>query len=99
MYRELRLCAQGGGYEAIPDPPRTLDLHWVRASLEADGIPILDARVLLIASLPPEVTISRSGRLLFKTADPAVARAAFDRLMAFEALAERPRQGVRRDTS
>ncbi|HYA10757.1 MAG TPA: hypothetical protein VEH10_03695 [Thermoplasmata archaeon] len=45
------------------------------------GVPILDARVMLIASLPPEVTISRSGRLLFKTPDATLARTAFDRLL------------------
>jgi hypothetical protein len=88
MYRALRLCSQGGGFEAIPDPPRTLDLLRIRASLEAAGIPILDARVMLIASLPPEVTISRSGRLLFKTPDEEVARRAFQRLMDLADLAD-----------
>lgn len=58
----------------------SLDLSRIRTTLESAGIPVLDARVLLIASDRPEVTISRSGRLLFKTDDPAVARAAFDRL-------------------
>ena len=90
MYRALRLCSQGGGFEAIPDPPRTLDLWRIRASLEAAGIPILDARVMLIASLPPEVTISRSGRLLFKTSDEEDARRAFERLVALAGLADAP---------
>jgi hypothetical protein len=41
---------------------------------------VLDARVMLIASIGPEVTISRAGRLLFKTPDAAEAERAFARL-------------------
>ena len=41
---------------------------------------VVDARVMLIAALDLEVTISRSGRLLFKTRDPAAAERAFLRL-------------------
>jgi len=81
MYRALRLCSHGGGFEAIPDPPQDLDLGRIRASLEAAGVAVVDARVLLIASLEPEVTISRSGRLLFKTGDEAAARRALRRLL------------------
>ncbi len=80
MYRTLRLCSSGGGFEAIPDPPHSLDLGQIRASLEAAGVPVVDARVMLIAQLEAEVTISRSGRLLFKTADSATADRAFARL-------------------
>ncbi len=80
MYRTLRLCASGGGFEAIPDPPRPLDLARVRASLEAARVPVVDARVMLIAAVGPEVTIARSGRLLFKTRDPAAADRAFNLL-------------------
>ena len=80
MYRTLRLCANGGGLEAIPDRPGRLHLERVRGALEAAGVPVLDARVMLIASLEPEVTISRSGRLLFKTVDEAAARRAMTRL-------------------
>ena len=76
----MRLCSHGGGFEAIPDPPGHLDLHRLRGLLEAAGVAVLDARVLLIVSLPPEVTISRAGRLLFKTADEQAAAAAFRRL-------------------
>jgi hypothetical protein len=81
MYRPLRLCAQGGGYEAVPESPRSLDLPRVRAALESQGIEVVDARVMLVAALPPEVTIARSGRLLFKTADPQEARRALGRLL------------------
>jgi len=80
MYRRLRLCSNNGGYEAIPEPPSPLDLAVVRAALERDGVPVIDARVMLIASLDPEVTISRAGRLLFKTQDPHAAERAFEHL-------------------
>jgi len=80
MYRRLRLCSNSGGYEAIPEPQSPLDLRSVKAVLEKEGIPVLDARVMLIASLDPEVTISRAGRLLFKTQDARAAERAFERL-------------------
>jgi len=86
MYRRLRLCSNNGGYEAIPDPPNPLDLPAVRAALEKAGVPVVDARVMLIVSLAPEVTISRAGRLLFKTRDPRAAAAAFERLRGLLAL-------------
>lgn len=79
-YRPLRLCSNGGGYEAIPDPPRPLDLAQVRHALEREGVAVVDARVILIVGLDPEVTISRSGRLLFKTRDPRQAERTFERL-------------------
>jgi len=82
MYRKLRLCSSNGGFEAIPDPPLRLDLAHARRELEQIGVAVVDARVMLIAALDPEVTISRSGRLLFKTRDPAAAERAFDRLRA-----------------
>jgi hypothetical protein len=82
-YRRLRLCSSGGGFEAVPDPPRRLSLAPLRARLEQDGIRVVDARVMLIADLPPEVTISQNGRLLFKTSDAAVADAAMERLRPF----------------
>jgi hypothetical protein len=80
MYRRMKLCSSGGGYEALPDPPRRIALARVKARLEQDGVPVVDARVMLIASLDPEVTISQNGRLLFKTDDPAAADLAMERL-------------------
>lgn len=80
MYRRLRLCSNNGGFEAIPDPPLQLDLSASRRVLEAAGIAVVDARVMLVAATNPEVTISRSGRLLFKTRDPAAAERAFQQL-------------------
>jgi len=88
MYRRLRLCSNNGGYEAIPEPPNPLDLPRVRATLEREGIPVVDARVLLIVSLDPEVTISRAGRLLFKTRDARAAELAFERLRTLLRLPE-----------
>ena len=82
MYRRLRLCSNSGAYEAIPDPPRTLDLARIRHELEREGVAVVDARVMLIAGLYPEVTISRNGRLLFKTRDIAAAEKAFERLQS-----------------
>jgi hypothetical protein len=82
-YRRLRLCSNGGGYEAIPEPPsRPLDLARVRHALEAEGIAVVDARVLLIAATDPEATISRNGRILLKTRDVRAAEVAFARIEA-----------------
>ena len=80
-YRQLRLCSSGGGFEAIPQAPFRVDLSAVRHRLEAAGVAVTDARVMLIAALGPEVTISVSGRMLFKTGDRAAADAAFQRLL------------------
>ena len=80
MYRRLKLCSNRGGFEAVAEPPHPVDLAEAKARLEAAGVPVVDARVMLIASLPPEVTISRAGRLLFKTQDAAEAEHAFVRL-------------------
>jgi hypothetical protein len=82
MYRKLRMCSNNGGYEAIPDPPLHLDLRSARQALEREGLAVVDARVMLVVALDPEVTVSRSGRLLFKTRDPVAAERAFERLRA-----------------
>lgn len=87
MYRRLRLCSGNGGYEAIAEPPRPLDLREVKAILEKEGVPVVDARVMLIVSLESEVTISRAGRLLFKTRDARAAERAFERLRSLIGLA------------
>jgi hypothetical protein len=88
MYRRLRLCSNHGGYEAIAEPPAPLDLGKAKRVLEREGIPTLDARVILIVSLDPEVTMSRAGRLLFKTRDPEAAERAFRRLQTLLDLPE-----------
>ncbi len=80
MYRSVQLCAHGGGYEARPEPPRAVDLPRIRRALETSGVSVVDARVMLICALEPETTISRSGRLLFKTRDAEEAQRTLDRL-------------------
>lgn len=80
-YRALRVCSSGGGFEAIPEGSGPIDLGEVRRRLEAQGVAVTDARVMLIASTRPEVTISRSGRILVKTTDGDEARKAFDRIL------------------
>ena len=87
-YRGLRVCRQGGGLEAVADPPRPVDLGRLRALLEAAGIPVVDAKVLLIAATDPEVTISRAGRLLFKTSETERARGLLAWLTSLQPLAE-----------
>lgn len=79
-YRQLRLCSDRGGYEAVPDRPVPIDLGPVRRAFEKAGVAVVDARVLLIVGTDPEVTISRSGRLLFKTRDREAAVRAFERV-------------------
>lgn len=88
MYRRLKLCSDRGGYEAVATPPHPLDLRAVKAALDAAAIPVIDARVMLIASLDSEVTISRAGRLLFKTRDARLAEREFDRLRGLLGLPE-----------
>jgi len=80
MYRRLELCSNRGGYEAIADPPHRIDLRAAREALAKESIPVVDARVMLIATLETEVTISGGGRLLFKTRDLPAAERDFARL-------------------
>ncbi len=82
MYRRLRVCSSGGGFEAVPNPPVRLNLADVRRRLEAEGIAVVDARVMLIAGTDPETTLSSNGRMLFKTRDPRAAERTFERLRA-----------------
>ncbi len=79
-YYSLRLCAGGGAFEAVPAPRLNLDLRRVKGALEASHIPVVDARVMLIAQLEREVTLSRDGRVLIKTKDGAEAASIFGRL-------------------
>ena len=99
MYRTVRLCAHGGGFEAIPDCPVRLDLQRIRSDLNRAGVPVVDARVMLIASLEPEVTISRSGRLLFKTLEREAATRALERLEDLTELVPTDRRPPRSPTS
>ncbi len=79
-YTTLKVCSGRSAFEAVPTTPRTLNLAQVRERLEAQGVVVTDARVMLIARTDPEATISRDGRLLIKTSDGDRARALFDAL-------------------
>lgn len=94
MYRRLALCSNRGGYEAVAEPAHPIDLADAKARLEAERIPVVDARVMLIARLDSEVTISRAGRLLFKTQDPRQAERTFERLRSILALPAMEKSGT-----
>jgi hypothetical protein len=79
-YSTVRLCSGSGAYEAIPRPRLSLDLPAVKRRLESSGVPVVDARVMLIVSLEREVTLSRNGRVLIKTRDSAEAARIFGEL-------------------
>lgn len=79
-YHSLRLCAGGGAYEAVPDPRLRLDLSECGKRLGEAGVPVVDARVMLIIQLERETTLSRDGRVLIKTRDSTEAAAVFERL-------------------
>ncbi len=68
-YRAVRLCASGGGFEAIPHARVALDLAAIAARLRSTGLSVLDARVMLIVATAPELTLSRDGRILVKTTE------------------------------
>jgi len=80
MYRTLRVCSNSGAYEALPEGHPSIDLRRARRRLEEAGVAVVDARVMLIAALEVEVTIARTGRLLFKTRDLAEAERCLARL-------------------
>jgi len=80
MYRRLRLCSNRGGYEAIAEPAHPIDLARAKARLETEHVSVIDARVMLIVQFEAEVTVTRAGRLLFKTQDPRLAERTFERL-------------------
>lgn len=79
-YYSLRLCAGGGAFEAVPAPRLALDLRRVKGTLESHDVPVVDARVMLIARIGKEVTLSRDGRVLIKTRDGAEAETIFERV-------------------
>lgn len=76
-YSTVRLCAGGGGFEAVPSPRHPIDLGEARRRLEGAGIPVVDARVMLLCRFDREVTLSRDGRVLIKTRDPEEAARLF----------------------
>lgn len=88
-YSTLALCASKGAYEAIPRPKITVNLLEAKGRLESVGIPVTDARVMLIVSMEREVTLSRDGRILIKSNDAKEAERVFDRLREVVGLPER----------
>ncbi len=81
-YSTLRLCSGRAAFEAVPRPRLALDLPAIRGRLEDAGVTVTDARVLLIARMEREVTISRDGRILIKSADAVEAGQILARLRA-----------------
>lgn len=79
-YSELRLCSGRAAFEAIPTPRRSVDLAKLRSRLESEGVPVIDARVMLIAGNRQEVTIGRDGRILIKIPRRAEADRLFERV-------------------
>ncbi|MCI4321470.1 MAG: hypothetical protein L3K05_04100 [Thermoplasmata archaeon] len=79
-YYTLALCASKGAFEAIPLPKLSLDLADAKRRLETAGIGVTDARVMLIAAMEREVTLSRDGRVLIKSLDADEAARVFDQL-------------------
>ncbi|MCI4369125.1 MAG: hypothetical protein L3K09_06155 [Thermoplasmata archaeon] len=82
-YSTLELCSGRSGYEAVPRPRLSLDLAGVRRRMEAKGIPVIDARVMLIARLAHEVTVSRDGRIMIKSTDPKTAVRLFEEVKGY----------------
>lgn len=85
-YSTMRLCSGGGAYEAFPQPRLRVDLNDARLRLEATGLSVVDARVMLIVPGQPEVTVSRDGRILVKTRDPREAQATLRRFLSLLAI-------------
>ena len=79
-YETLKLCSGRSAFESIPNPKLDLDLSAIRGKLEAAGVRVVDARVMLIFQLEHEVTLGRDGRILIKTADPKAADRVFQAL-------------------
>jgi hypothetical protein len=82
-YSPLRLCSNRAAYEAIPSPRLKLDLVRLGERLHAEGVPVIDARVMLIAGAKQEITIARDGRVLIRSKTLAEAAAAFDRVLGW----------------
>lgn len=89
-YTSLKVCASRGALEAVPEPPGPVDLARVRHALEADGVPVLDCRVMLIARMEHEVTVGQDGRVLIKTTDAEAARRLLGRVAPVLEAARRP---------
>jgi len=75
----VRPCKTTAAYEALPEQELRLDLEQVRHRLTATGwIPVADAGVLLVMRKDVDATVFRSGKLLIKTLDQALAQRVWD---------------------
>lgn len=79
-YETLKLCSGRSAFEAVPHPRLQLDLAGIRERCQRRGVPVVDARVMLIIQLEAEVTLGRDGRVLIKSPDPRKADAVFQQL-------------------
>ena len=89
-YSTLKLCSNGGAFEAVPRPRVTVDLEDAKRRLEAKGVPVIDARVMLIVRLEKELTLGRDGRVMIKTRDSAEADRLFGELAGVIGLPTEP---------
>jgi hypothetical protein len=89
-YYTLALCASKGAFEAVPRPKLAVDLGAAKARLTEAGIVVTDARVMLIAAMEREVTLSRDGRVLIKSRDAAEAERVFAELRRVVGLPDSP---------
>ena len=87
-YSTLKLCSGRGAFEATPWPRLQLDLAPIAATLVAKGVPVTDARVMLIIGFARETTLSQDGRVLIKTQDVEEARRIFEELRGVAGLPE-----------
>jgi hypothetical protein len=79
-YSTVKLCSSRGAYEAAPQPRLELDLGSIRDRLVAEGVPVVDCRVMLLLRMGCEVTLGRDGRILLKTRDAEEASRVFEEL-------------------
>lgn len=82
-YSALKLCSGRSAFEALPNPRLVLDLPKLKRRIQSEGVPVIDARVMLIAGRAQEVTIGRDGRILLKVRSETAAGQLFERVRAW----------------
>lgn len=78
----IQPCSTTAAYEAIPERDLRLDMPRLRDQLEAHGWRTLaDAGIMLVIQKgADDASIFRSGKILVKTRDPAVAQRVWNEL-------------------
>ncbi len=89
-YTTLKLCSGRASFEAVPRPRLSLNLAEVAERLRAKGIPVTDARVMLLVEWETPITLSQDGRVLVKTGDPLIAQQQFERFREVAGLPDGP---------